>query len=415
MFTKRYLEALEPTGKLYSVKDEKTPGLILMVTPKGAKTFYSYRWLAGRPERIKIGTFPAFTIEQARAKANEINGAIARDGNPASVKRAIRAEPTFKEVFERFIKEKRNRSGRPLAPRTLVEYQALLQIHLKGIENLKLSQVTPDRLRAIKIASDAQTNKARAVISTVFNWAISEGITAVQNPASAIKSRFIKSRERFLQPAEFPRFMAAVKASRFRDFFLLALYTGARTSNLTAMRWQDIDMTEAVWVIPKTKNGDLHRVALSPEAIEILKQRKAHKVVNAVWVFPSHGNTGHIGSPRKAWSALFDWDELEQLKKSIMAIGCPVPESEGDIKCLASKLKINVERIDHLRIHDLRRTFGSWQARQGTSLAIIGKSLGHKSQQATQIYSRLDLDPVRQSVERATAAIVQASRTSDES
>ena len=48
-------------------------------------------------------------------------------------------------------------------------------------------------------------------------------------------------------------------------------------------------------------------------------------------------------------------------------------------------------------------------------MAIIGKSLGHKSQQATQIYSRLDLDPVRQSVERATAAIVQASRTSDES
>jgi len=68
-----------------------------------------------------------------------------------------------------------------------------------------------------------------------------------------------------------------------------------------------------------------------------------------------------------------------------------------------------------LRIHDLRRTLGSWQARQGASLTIIGKSLGHKSQQATQIYSRLDLDPVRQSVDRATAAIVRASRASDES
>ena len=414
MFSKRYLESLQPTGKIYSVKDEKTPGLILMVTPKGAKTFYSYRWLAGRPERIKIGTFPAFTVDQARAKANEINGAIARDGNPASVKRAIRAEPSFREVFDRFIKEKRNRSGRPLAPRTIVEYEALVQIHLKGIESLKMSQVTPDRLRGIKIASDAQTNKARAVISTVFNWAISEGIMAVHNPASAIKSRFIKSRERFLQPAEFPRFMAAVEASRYRDFFLLALYTGARTSNLIAMRWQDIDLTEAVWVIPKTKNGDLQRVALSPETVEILKHRKAHKVVNAVWVFPSHGKTGHIVAPRKAWADLFDWDELEQLKKSIMAIGWPVPESEGDIRSLASKHKIKVDRLDHLRIHDLRRTLGSWQARQGASLTIIGKSLGHKSQQATQIYSRLDLDPVRQSVEQATASMRKASVANDE-
>jgi integrase len=65
-------------------------------------------------------------------------------------------------------------------------------------------------------------------------------------------------------------------------------------------------------------------------------------------------------------------------------------------------------RIDDLRIHDLRRTLGSWQAKQGASLAIIGKSLNHKSQQATAIYARLDLDPVRTSVNNATAAMLQA-------
>ncbi len=59
-------------------------------------------------------------------------------------------------------------------------------------------------------------------------------------------------------------------------------------------------------------------------------------------------------------------------------------------------------------LHDLRRTLGSWQARTGASLAIIGKSLNHKSQQATAIYARLDLDPVRQSVNTATAAMLQA-------
>ncbi|KIE05560.1 hypothetical protein NF27_DP01040 [Candidatus Jidaibacter acanthamoeba] len=61
--------------------------------------------------------------------------------------------------------------------------------------------------------------------------------------------------------------------------------------------------------------------------------------------------------------------------------------------------------MENLRIHDLRRTLGSWQAATGATTAIIGKSLGHKSQQATRVYERLNIDPVRDSLERATKAM----------
>ena len=138
MFTKRALEAIKPTGKLFTVKDEKTPGLVLMVTPAGAKTFYCYRWLAGRPERIKLGRFPAMTIEQARTKAAEVNGAIAKDHNPAQAKRAIRAEPTFADVFLRYLREKRNRAGKPLAERSAIEYQKIVDTRLGSIKAMKL-------------------------------------------------------------------------------------------------------------------------------------------------------------------------------------------------------------------------------------------------------------------------------------
>jgi integrase len=143
------------------------------------------------------------------------------------------------------------------------------------------------------------------------------------------------------------------------------------------MRWADIDLEEAVWRIAKTKNGEAMTVPLTPEAVLILKERKQQKIVNAVWVFPGSGETGHLVEPKRAWANLV--------------------ETAG---------------LTGLRIHDLRRTLGSWQARQGSSLTIIGKSLGHKSQTATAIYSRLDLDPVRESVESATAAIVEAGRGS---
>jgi len=44
----------------------------------------------------------------------------------------------------------------------------------------------------------------------------------------------------------------------------------------------------------------------------------------------------------------------------------------------------------------------------GASLPIIGKSLGHKRSVTTEIYARLQLDPVRDSVGAATAAMLEA-------
>lgn len=377
MFTKRYLTSLQPTGKQVNIKDEKTPGLILMVTPAGAKTFYWYRWLAGKPERIKLGTFPAMTIEQARAKAAEVNGAVAKDHNPAEARRAVKAEPTFAEVFKRYLVEKRNRSGKPMSERNALEYKRVVTIHLGSIAGRKLSEITPERVKAVvgKIKSPGQGNKAKAIISAVFNWARDEGITAQANPAQAVKSRLIPSRDRFVLPSEFPRFMALVEASSLRDFFLLALFTGARRSNVQAMRWQDLNLSESTWTIPRTKNGDSQTIALPPEAVEIIKSCKETAVVGALYVFPGSGKTGHLVEPKYAWNKI-----------------------------------LREAGLENLRIHDLRRTLGSWQARTGASLPIIGKALGHRSQQSTAIYARLDLDPVRTSVEQATSAMVEASR-----
>ncbi|MBQ8686265.1 MAG: hypothetical protein IJ517_00710 [Alphaproteobacteria bacterium] len=49
---------------------------------------------------------------------------------------------------------------------------------------------------------------------------------------------------------------------------------------------------------------------------------------------------------------------------------------------------------------------GSYQAIIGTSLHIIGQSLGHCSTAATQIYARLSCDPVRESMQRTTNSML---------
>ena len=50
--------------------------------------------------------------------------------------------------------------------------------------------------------------------------------------------------------------------------------------------------------------------------------------------------------------------------------------------------------IKDLRLHDLRRTLGSWQAATGANSYMIGRTLGHKDSQSTAIYARLNIDPV---------------------
>ncbi len=91
------------------------------------------------------------------------------------------------------------------------------------------------------------------------------------------------------------------------------------------------------------------------------------------FVFPGDGKSRHLIEPKRGWNRIL--------------------ERAG---------------IDNLRIHDLRRTLGSWQAKTGASLAIIGKSLNHKNQNTTAIYARLDLEPVRESVNTATSAMMAA-------
>ena len=47
-------------------------------------------------------------------------------------------------------------------------------------------------------------------------------------------------------------------------------------------------------------------------------------------------------------------------------------------------------------------------AGQNTSLAIIGRMLGHKTSQATMVYSRLAMDPLREAADKATSAMLEA-------
>lgn len=384
-FTKEALQGLPipEAGKRAVYLDAKTTGLQIRVTNTGAKTFSVYRRTkGGRPERITLGRFPTMTIEQARKQAARINAEIEEGSNPAQVKRAHRDEMSFAELF----KEYGERHGSK--KKSWATDLSLYANHLQCIAPHKLTKVTREMISRILSDLDkagkagATINNVRALVSSVFSRAIEWGYTT-SNPVTGIKTRAKVKRDRFLQADELPRFfksLAEEPNETLRDYILLALLTGARRSNLLAMRWKEISIKESVWRIPDTKNGTPQNVTLSPEAVTIINIRKDNAEKNAEFVFPGSGESGHIEEPKKA--------VIRVMERAGIPYGRDKP--------------------DGVTLHDLRRTLGSWQAKTGASLAIIGKSLNHKSQQATAIYARLDLDPVRQSVNVATAAMLEA-------
>ena len=114
-------------------------------------------------------------------------------------------------------------------------------------------------------------------------------------------------------------------------------------------------------------------VPLTANAAVILKERYEQRVGD--WVFPGALRGEHLVEPKKQWRKL-----------------------------------LTAAEITDLRLHDLRRTLGSYMAMGNHSLPIIAKALGHKTIAATQIYSRLMHDPVRAAMETAQADILKARR-----
>jgi Arm DNA-binding domain/Phage integrase family len=274
-FTKTTLAALiaPTTARRVAYFDTKTRGLLLLITLKGTKTFYVRRKLNGRSERIFIGRFPEWSVEKARACADEINAACGRGEDPAEFGRAKRSEMTLDDLFEQYMNRNGPHLRRPDKPRN--NYR----LYLGHWGNRRLSTVKRHEVDSLhkhlaRTKSNVTANIALKLLHAMYNKAINEWrIWSGDNPAHGIRKLRENSRDRFLQAAEMPFFMLAVALepnTDVRDLVQLALLTGARRANLLAMRWDNVTLEEKVWRIPETKNGTPQLLPLAPEAILIL-------------------------------------------------------------------------------------------------------------------------------------------------
>lgn len=382
-FSKTTLLGLRPptSSDRFYVYDDAAPGLALCVTARGVRTFYYVARVGDRPVRIKLGRLDALSVDDARRRAAELAGDVAKGRDPAAERRAVRSEQTMRELLEHWLSNYAKLHNKRWKDQADIFDRYTESWGTRRLGSITRQTITDEHGRIGKTRPYA-ANRWLALVRTLYNHARRNGWTGA-NPASGIRHFRERSRERFIgdkDPTELGRFLAAVAAEPsacIRDFVKLLLLTGQRRSNVQAMRWGDVGLDKGVWTVPgeTTKNGDPLTVALSEPAVAILRERLAARENETAWVFPSPSASGHLEEPKKAWTAI-----------------------------------LNRAGIEGLRLHDLRRTHGAIMAAGGASLIAIGRALGHKSQTATAVYARLNLDPVRQLVNGVADVLAAAER-----
>jgi integrase len=188
------------------------------------------------------------------------------------------------------------------------------------------------------------------------------------NPCRGQRLREGRKVPRYLTKAEVPRFLAAA-TDKWRPFFATAVYTGMRLSELTGLRWRDVDLERGVFVVRssraegETKSGHQRSIPIHPELRPYL---------------PEAGAPGHLvfqgGKRRLARTADPVNDRVvsptKALKKALAGAG--------------------IER--HLSMHDLRHTFATMAVEAGVDLRTLQELLGHSTLAMTSRYLHASAD-----------------------
>ena len=389
--TKSMVEEAKPGDWLWDGGDGGLKGFGLRVTPGGSKTFLvRYRLAGGRQRYVRVGAFPALTVDEARREAKLKLGDVERGRDPSKERSDLRHAPTLANLADEYCGP--YASSRGLKSRTVKDARTVLAAVLADLGSHKVAEITTADVRkahgeARKVrprkpqreAGDLkgqspnlrpyQANRLLAVLSKMFNLAIEMG-WRTDNPCRGVRKFPEDQRWRHLSEAEVGRLLSACDAyesENAANAVRLLLFTGARLQEVLKAEWPQFDLEAGLWEKPSahTKQKRQHRLEVEGPALDVLSAMRAADPKGR-FLFP--------GAP----------DEKGR-----------VTRGRADLKRPWAWIAREAG-LENVRLHDLRRTTASFMIDGQASLATVGKALGHTQAATTARYAQLS-----QSVQRA--------------
>jgi len=270
-------------------KDER--GLFLVVTARGSKLWrYAYSF-KNKKYTYAIGKYPMISLKKAREIINELEALRAKGINPTEHKQDLKIKEkevdndTFFNVSQEWLKLQKGR----LAETTLHKHvQALEKNFYPFISNKPMCMITKKEM--INIAQKVQDRGALETAHRLLNlcnqiWRYALNLDKVEHNIIAEISK-----KDVLKPFSAKNFRTIVDKDRIGELLrAIDLYRGeyttrallkllpfvfARSANIRAMEWQEIDFIGKCWTISadKMKTKKEHKIPLSNEAIAIIRE-----------------------------------------------------------------------------------------------------------------------------------------------
>lgn len=445
--TKRTIDATGYTGDnnaRHVLWDDEVPGFGLRLYPSGKKSFIlSYRTGGGTKRLLTIGTYGVLTLDQARQAArSELAKVETQGADPLADREKERRGETVADLCAVYMERHGNAKKSADADQRRIDQHILPLWRTRKAKAITRADVAALHAKIGK-AHPYEANRTLALLSKLFELARRWGYVpdGHPNPARDIDRFKEAKRDRWVSPAELPRLAEAIdqepnQSARFALW--LYLLTGARKTELLTARWDHVDWDRAELKLPDTKAGRVHYIPLSGPALALL--RAIPRTEGNPFILVGRGPRkataeekaqapAHLVNIEKPWArvktaaTLSAWREdaraaalIERLtaertrtrSKHTAKDYSPAP-TLAEIRAAAAAEGVELPpAIDDVRLHDLRRTVGSWLAQAGNSLHLIGRVLNHSNTSTTAVYARFGEDSVRAALEQHGARIMGA-------
>jgi site-specific recombinase XerD len=335
--------------------DESFNGFGLRVYPSQRRAYvYSYR-VDRRKRLAMLGRADVLTLDQARRKARVGFGMVAGDEDPQAHSDAKHASCSIKTLADSFVENHCKRKKTTWKGDESCLRRLLIPKHGVRLATT-LSTADIERIHSSKgVKHPHAANRFIEIVRKMFNWGRTAGMVPKEhhNPVVGIVRYPERKRKRYVTSAEMPRLIRAIEAedNEFaRHAIWLLLLMGVRRGELLKAKWADIDWDLHTLFIGLTKNGEPVLAPLSEAAIARLRR-------------------------------------IPRLKNNPHVICGTIPGKHlTNLHCAWVRVRTAADITD-VRLHDLRRTVGSWLVHSGASLHLVGQVLNHKDTKTTAGYA----------------------------
>jgi integrase len=302
----RTVEAARPKEKAYRLSDGG--GLLLEVSPTGAKKWLLRVMVDGRRRDAGLGGYPTTSLKEARQKAADMRRVAAEKRDPIAERtRQERAEAarqkeeeerearTFRHVAEALI---RVQSPAWTSDKTLASWRLTLDKHgYPALGALPIADIGRAEVIAalspVWTAQPATARKLQRRIAAVLDFAAANGWRPADNPAHGRVLRLTKAlppmntagrRQASLPWQRVPAFIRALEGMSGASPLALrfAALTALRSAEIRFATWSEMDFGNDLWTVPgrrmkggRAKELPPHRVPLTTSMKKVLAEAVA--------------------------------------------------------------------------------------------------------------------------------------------